>query len=295
LPLRTTPVQIKTMSNNSLPEPLNQSKKKSQNEPQTGPQAESTLKYIPSWHYDMLVNQGRSQFYSDLIKDNCRDKVVLEIGTGSGLLAALAVKYGARKVVCCEENPLLALAAQSLFRRLRIEEKIQLIQKNSKDIATEEIPAADVILHELFGSDPFSEEMIPTLSDARRFLKPNGIFLPEKIQIVYHPIRNHHLPEKIFFEDIELIEMSLLISEIHPSLRARSPNGPGDDLYFLPEISIHELLKAPYSYLDTNNELNGVDAIELSYLIIHGEHKFQAAAFEAPTSRVHCFRWFFTN
>lgn len=246
------------------------------------------FKYIHSWHYDMLVNQERSHFYNDLIKENCRDKIVLEIGTGSGLLAALAIKHGAKKVICCEENPLLALAAQQLFKRLNLEDRIQLISKNSKEILTNEIPQVDVILHELFGSDPFGEEFLPTLSDARRFLKPNGFFLPEKIEIIYQPIKSNSLPEKLWFEDIELIEMSQLLSQIHPALRARGQNKNLSECISLPAVSIEELLKNSYSYIEKNEKLIGVDAIEVSFRIIHQDKKLQAAQFEPPPGeRIH--------
>jgi predicted RNA methylase len=245
------------------------------------------LQYIHSWHYDMLINQERSHFYNNLLKETCHDKVVFEIGTGSGLLAVLAVKHGAKKVICCEENPLLALAAQQLFKRLHLENHIQLILKNSKDIRTDEIPPADLILHELFGSDPFGEEMVPTLSDARRFLKPGGIFLPEKIQIIYHPVRSHQLPEKLYFEDIELLEMSKLLSQIHPSLRVKTPAGLPPEVFFLPEITIEELIKTSYSYTETNDKLIDVDAIAVSFKIIHQGQKLQAATFEPAEGRVH--------
>lgn len=246
-----------------------------------------SLQYIHSWHYDMLINQERSQFYNDLIKDHCKDKVVFEIGTGSGLMAALAVKHGASKVICCEENPLLALAAQRLFKRLQIEDHVQLMIKNSKDIGTEEIPPVDVVLHELFGSDPFGEEMLPTLADARRFLKPQGIFLPEKMQIIYQPIRANHLPQKIFFEDIELIEMTQLLNQIHPSLRVRDWTGLAPEGFSLPVVSIVELLENSYSYVESNNKLTGVDAVEVSFNIIHQDKKLQAASFQATEERLH--------
>lgn len=249
-----------------------------------------SLQYIHAWHYDMLINQERSQFYNDLIKENCKDKIVLEIGTGAGLLAALAIKHGAKKVICCEENPLLAMAAQQLFKRLKIDDRIELISKNSKEIKTEEIPQADVILHELFGSDPFGEEVIPTLIDARRFLKPGGIYLPEKIQIIYQPLRNLALPEKLYFDDIELIEMSQLISHIHPSLRARDKN---QECFSLPVVSIKELVEKPYSYVEKNPKLSGVDALEVSFMIIHENHKIQAAAFEHTGDRIHWYPLYF--
>ncbi len=248
---------------------------------------QAPLQYIHSWHYDMLINQERSHFYNELIKESCRDKIVLEIGTGSGLLAALAIKHGAKKVICCEENPLLAMAAQQLFKRLKIEDRVQLISKNSKEINTEEIPQVDVILHELFGSDPFGEEMLPTLTDARRFLKPDGIFVPEKMQIIYQPIRNNQLPQKLYFEDIELTEMSQLLSHIHPALRLRDQKTASTEVFALPEVSIVELLQKPYSYVETNDKLIGVDAVEISFMIIHKNHKLQAAQFASSSERPH--------
>jgi predicted RNA methylase len=247
----------------------------------------SPLQHIHSWHYDMLINQERSQFYSDLIRENCRNKIVLEIGTGSGLLAVLAIKHGAKKVICCEENPLLAMAAMQLFKRLNLEDRIQLISKNSKDMKTDEIPAVDVVLHELFASDPFGEEMVPTLKDARRFMKADGIFLPEKIQIIYHPIRNRSLQEKLYFEDIELIEMRELLSQVHPALRVLGRREPEPETYALPEVAVSDLLETSYNYLEVNDKLVDVDAVEVSFFIVHGPHRLQAAKFEAAGERVH--------
>lgn len=256
-------------------------------EKQDSQSLQEASKYIHAWHYDMLANHERSQYYTDLIKENCKDKIVLEIGTGSGLVAALAVKHGAKKVYCCEENPYLADVAQKLFKRLKIEDKVQLFAKNSSQIATDEIPPVDVVLHELFGSDPFEEYMVPALKDARRFMKPAAIFLPEKIQIIYKPIYNQQLPQKLHFEDIELLEMSKLISAIHPALRVR--DGDDSSYFSLPEVSVSELLEKSYSYTEKNPKLAGVDAIELTYLIKHNGRVLQAAEFNPPPGRVHWF------
>lgn len=248
---------------------------------------QGTNQYIDSWHYEMLLSAERNQFYEDLIRENCKGKVVLEIGTGGGLLAVLAIRHGAEKVICCEENPAIAKAAQGLFTRLKLEDRIQLLMKNSRDIQTDEIPKADVILHELFGSDPFAEEMVPTLKDAQRFLKPGGILLPEKIQLVYKPLSNFNLPTKIVYKGIELLEMDYLISEIHPFLRVRDQAGPFGKGVLLPEVFISDLFEKPYSYIEKNKNLVGVDAIEVSYFIIHQGHRLQAAQFDAYQGRQH--------
>jgi len=254
-------------------------------------QEQLPFRYIHSWHYDMLINQERSYFYNQMIKDHCKDKVVLEIGTGSGLMAALAIKHGAKQVICCEENPLLAMAAQTFFRRLGIEDKITLFTQNSKSIGTHEIPPVDVVLHELFGSDPFGEEVVPTLSDAKRFMKAEAIFLPEKIQLMYRPILQRGLPEKIFFEEFHLREMELLLSQVHPGLRNKEPDQLSDGIsstsYFLPEVSMKELTQTPYQYTENNPKLVDVDAVEVTYLIVHQGKKLQAAQFNNETTRVH--------
>lgn len=249
------------------------------------------LKKIPSWHYDMLVHQERNRFYNELIKDHCKDKVVFEIGTGSGLLSVLALRHGAKKVICCEENPLLSMAAENLFRRMGVSDRIQFIKKNSNDIKTEEIEPVDVVLHELFASDPFGEYFIPTLKDARRFMKPDAIFLPDKIQILYQAIPKNPLPHRLYFDDIELIEMGQIISQVHPALRQRQPADQRPECFALPEVSVRELIEKTYSYTETNDKLIDVDAVEVSFLILHEGKKMQAAYFEPPPpeERVHWF------
>ena len=252
-------------------------------------------KNLHSWHYAMLLSHERNEYYSQLIKDHCVGKTVLEIGTGSGLLSVLAVRHGAKQVICCEENPLLAAAALSLFQRLGVADKIQFLQKNSNKIATSEIPQVDVVLHELFGSDPFEEDFIPTLKDARRFMKPGGIFLPEKMQLIYQVVPLTELPEKLSFAGIELTEMNDILPQVHPSLRLRTKRNA--KIYELPEVSVHELLERPYSFTEKNPDLVGIDAIEVTYNIVHGGKKLRAAEFEpnTPDQKVHWFPLFFNK
>ena len=127
--------------------------------------------------------------------------------------------------------------------------------------------------------------MVPTLRDAQRFLKPDGILLPEKIQIIYQPLATKQLSENLVFQDIELLEMTELLTQIHPSLRAR-PQGP-ENIHSLPEICVKDLLGQPYAYTEINEDLQNVDAVEVSFNIIHGKHKFQAAKFATEHGLAH--------
>jgi len=53
------------------------------------------------------------------------DKVVLEIGTGSGLIALYCLEYGARRVVATDVNPLAVANARFNARRLGFEDRFE--------------------------------------------------------------------------------------------------------------------------------------------------------------------------
>lgn len=237
------------------------------------------LRPIHAWHYDMLLDQERNRFYERIIRENCRDKIVLEIGAGSGLMSVLAIRHGAKHVYCCEKNPMLAMAAEMLIHRMGLTDQITLIKQYSTEIPTEAIPKVDVVLHELFASDPFAEDVIHSLRDAKRFMKPDAIFLPEGIQLVYQAVRGHSLREELKYAGIELTEMTQLLGQVHPALRNNQNPGFPNKTYFLPKVSMESLIKNSYDYLETNPDLVGVDAIELTYKIYQGDVEMQAAPF----------------
>ena len=64
---------------------------------------------------------------------------VLEIGTGSGLLAMMAARAGARHVYTCEVVPQIAQAAREIVARNGYAERITVLDKHSNAIAPDEI------------------------------------------------------------------------------------------------------------------------------------------------------------
>lgn len=253
----------------------------------------TALSPIHAWHYDMLIDHQRNHFYEEIIRKNCKDKIVLEIGAGSGLMSVLAIRHGAKQVICCEANPLLAKAAELLIRRMGLQDKIRLIQGFSTDIPTDSIPKADMVLHELFASDPFAEDVIHSLRDAKRFMKPDAIFVPEGIQLTYQAVRGHALRQELKFAGIELHEMTQLLGQVHPALRNNNIPGSPNKTYFLPKVSMESLVKNSYDYLETNPDLVGIDAIELTYMIYDGDIQMQAAPFGLISENRHWSTIFF--
>ena len=49
------------------------------------------------------------QYAVDIIRKQNKEPVVLDIGTGTGLLAMMAAKCGAKKITACEVRELLSV------------------------------------------------------------------------------------------------------------------------------------------------------------------------------------------
>ncbi len=137
---------------------------------------------VPEWHVPMMNEQYRNQAYFDALKTVVKpESTVFEIGTGSGLLAMMAAKLGAKQVVTCESVPLIAATASQIIADNGFEKIINVIAKKSTDIiiGVELEAKADILVSEIFSSELLGEHVLPSLEDAkRRLLKPNGKVIP---------------------------------------------------------------------------------------------------------------------
>lgn len=132
-------------------------------------------------HHALLTDVPRVMAYQRAITQHCADKMVVEVGCGSGILSILAAKAGARKVIAIEEMEIADLAAR-MIEANGCDDRVELRRANSRDVELEE--PADVIVHEIFGVDPFEENLLPALNDARRrFLKSGGRLLPHRVEV----------------------------------------------------------------------------------------------------------------
>ncbi len=132
--------------------------------------------------HQMLSDRVRTLAYQKAISHEIgRGDVVLDLGSGIGILALFAVAAGAKKVFAIEETVSIDVA-KKMAAANKAAQKIMFISCNSKNA---ELPEkVDVIVSELFGSDPFKEKILEYTIDARnRFLKPGGIMIPAKFEI----------------------------------------------------------------------------------------------------------------
>jgi protein arginine N-methyltransferase 1 len=132
-------------------------------------------------HQRLVADAVRVQTYQAAIFRHCAGQSVVEIGCGSGILSVFAVQAGARRVVAIEESEIAALA-EEMFAANGVADRVELRRANSRDVEIDE--PADLIIHEILGTDPFVEALLPSILDARqRLLKPGGRLLPYRVEV----------------------------------------------------------------------------------------------------------------
>jgi protein arginine N-methyltransferase 1 len=146
-------------------------------------------RYFAGFHQQerMLADQPRMDFYQAAIARHIRpgDRVI-DLGTGTGILAALASRCGAAKVYAIDHSAILE-HARTLAADNRIA-NVEFVATHSTAFHLEE--PVDVILHEQMGDCLFDESMVANIADLRdRLLRPGGRILPSQFDLYCEPIK----------------------------------------------------------------------------------------------------------
>lgn len=142
----------------------------------------------PSIHISMLNDRVRAETFIRAIETVVRPgDVVVDIGTGTGILAAAAARAGARHVYAIEATE-IGRTAQAMFAANGFADRITLLPGWSSQV---ELPEhANVLIAEIIGNDPVEEGVMETFADARkRFLTPDARIIPRGVQVLGVPIQ----------------------------------------------------------------------------------------------------------
>lgn len=143
----------------------------------------STVSTVSRWHFSMLLDNDRNSKYQQAIAKACSklgpDDLVLDIGTGTGLLACFAARAGASRVLGCEANAPIARVAYSIVKRNTLHSKVRVVLKHSTDlvIGGEKNPMdrkASLLVSEILDCGLLGEQVLPVVRHARQHLLQEG-------------------------------------------------------------------------------------------------------------------------
>jgi protein arginine N-methyltransferase 1 len=139
-------------------------------------------------HEEMLKDEVRTCTYRNSIYHNrhlFKDKVVLDVGSGTGILCMFAAKAGAKKVIGIECSN-IAVQAKQIIKDNNLDGVITILQSKLEEVdcLPDGIEKVDVIISEWMGYCLFYESMLNTVLKARdRWLAPDGVMMPDKAKL----------------------------------------------------------------------------------------------------------------
>lgn len=145
------------------------------------------IREVLEYHGQMLTDGPRTSAYADAIARTVRaGDVVLDIGTGTGILAMLAARAGARVVYAIEEDPVVELARRVVAAN-GLDGIIEIVHAQSHAVTLPE--RADVLVSEILWNAGLGEGILSSFADARaRLLKPEARIIPSALEMWVAPV-----------------------------------------------------------------------------------------------------------
>ena len=133
--------------------------------------------YSLAGYGQMVADKIRTDAYAQALKQQIKTgDVVVDIGTGTGILALLACRFGARRVYAFEPSGIIELARE-IAAANGFADRIEFIPKMSTESSLPE--PVNVMVSDIHGILPFFGKSLVSLIDAReRFLAPGGRMIP---------------------------------------------------------------------------------------------------------------------
>lgn len=146
----------------------------------------------------MITDRIRTGAYQKAILETVKEgDVVVDLGTGTGILAFFACQAGARKVYAIEREEIIE-TAKEIARANGLEKRIIFIKDVSTEVTLPE--KVDVIISEILGSFAIEENLLQFIPDVRdRFLKPKGVLIPSSVEMFLVPVEASEIYNQIDF------------------------------------------------------------------------------------------------
>ncbi|XP_063962958.1 histone-arginine methyltransferase CARM1-like isoform X2 [Lytechinus pictus] len=158
----------------------------------------SAVQYFQFYGYlsqqqNMMQDYIRTSTYQKAMLTNhedFKDKVVLDVGAGSGILSFFAIQAGARKVYAIEASSISEQAKQ-LVKANNLANRITVVPGKVEEVTIPE--QVDLIVSEPMGYMLFNERMLESFLHAKKWLKPGGKMFPTQGDVHIAPFTDDAL------------------------------------------------------------------------------------------------------
>ena len=158
------------------------------------------MSLIVDEHRQYLHDPVRLAAFDRAIGDRVgRGSVVLDLASGSGILGLMACRAGAARVYSIEAGGMVEVA-RGVAAENGFADRVQFIKGYSLHVALPE--QVDVVVADQIGNFGFNAGVLEYFADAReRFLKPGGVIIPSRLDLVLAPVESESLEAQVSFWD----------------------------------------------------------------------------------------------
>jgi protein arginine N-methyltransferase 1 len=216
-------------------------------------------------HEELLSDSVRVDAYHRAIQRNVRSgDVVLDLGTGTGLLAFMASRAGASKVYAVEHSDFIQVAREVAQHNGFT--NIEFVQANSREFTPPE--QVDVVLHEQMGDELFNENMLQNVLDLRdRVLRPGGQILPAIFRLFAEPVTVHDSMRIRRFWNIDLPDGIDLSATERSPVAGRFDTGRNEQFWARPG-SVASTIGESHPVLEFDlNTLQSLESLDTDHVI----------------------------
>lgn len=139
----------------------------------------SDVEYV----YRCLADTERTRAFRAAIREVVKpEHIVLDVGTGSGIMALFAAESGARRVYSVEIGDYLFRASRQIFDESNFRETIVSLHMDARDVTLSHIEKPDVVICENITTGLIGEPQGPVLNSLRRsgVLDDQTILIPSR-------------------------------------------------------------------------------------------------------------------
>lgn len=170
-------------------------------------------------HESMIKDRIRTDAYRDFIYDHkslFKDKIVLDVGCGTGILSMFCAKAGAKLVIAVDNSDIINKARENVFNN-NLQSIVKCLRGKIEEVSLP-VPQVDVIVSEWMGYCLLYESMLDSVIYARdKYLSPDGLMVPSHATLRIAPLADSELKASHidFWRDVYSFDMSAMLERAH--------------------------------------------------------------------------------